>query len=204
MTCRALLLAAVLLALPASASARPGDIGPVTTLGPGHAAAVAVQPDGRAVVTGDDGRAFLVARVRPNGKLDRSFGRGGSTKIRFRGASAVESRAVAVFRDGRILVAGTVTIRGVRRFAVARLLPRGHLDPNFGSGGKALAGPDGAQLEAMTLQRQGEVVLAGSRRGTTRRWVLVTRLLPDGTPDPAFAHDGSADHILQTGRARDV
>src|SRR3954471_18034358 len=104
---RVLLLITACLVLPGTALARPGEIGPMTTVGSGHATAMAVQADARAVVVGGDGRAFLVARVRPNGKLDRSFGRGGSTTIRFQGASAAEARDVAELRDGRILVAGT-------------------------------------------------------------------------------------------------
>jgi len=192
----------VLLLLIAACLALPGTALAVTTVGSGHATAVALQPDGRAVVAGGDGRGFVIARVRPNDRLDASFGSAGKTSIRFPGASAGEAREVAVLPDGRILVAGTATIRGARRLGVARLRPDGRLDPTFGSGGLALAGPAGAQLEAMATAPGGEIVLAGSNPGRTRRWVLVMRLLPDGMPDPSF-HVPFPDHS-HAGLARDV
>jgi uncharacterized delta-60 repeat protein len=213
-----LLLIVALLAAPASAAARPGELDPgfgggaAVLLGRSGAdlsgAAVALQGDGRATVVGsDNGRGFLVARLRASGRADRSFGRRGSLTLRIDGAARAGVRDVALFRDGRILVAGTVTIGGVRRFAVARLQPGGNLDPNFGTDGVAVVGPPGAQLEAMALQPEGELVLAGSAPGTAgRRAVLVMRLLADGTPDPAFGSGGAVDSrgVKLAGRARDV
>ena len=213
------LAAAVLLtlALPASALARPAELDPrlggggVALLGRAGAdlngAAVALQGDGRAtVVGGDSGRGFLVTRLRASGRADRSFGRRGSLTLRLDGAERAGARDVALFRDGRILVAGNVTIGGVRRFAVARLQPRGNLDPNFGTDGVAIVGPPGAQLEAMALQPEGELVLAGSMPAGPRRAVLVMRLLADGTPDPGFGNGGAVDSRAAklAGRARDV
>src|SRR3990170_1894052 len=90
---------ALLLAVPASAAAAPGDLDPtfgggagwVRTLEvrdasndylPRGAGDVAVQPDGRIVVTGPviDGRSnryFGALRYLPDGSLDGSFGSGG-------------------------------------------------------------------------------------------------------------------------------
>ncbi len=207
----AVLAALLLLALPAGAAARAGALGPVSVLGSGRSelsgTAVALQGDGRATVVGSrDGRGFLVTRLRADGKPDRTFGRHGTTTVRFRGASAAGARAVALFRDGRILVAGTVTTGGVKRFAAARLLPGGDLDPNFGSGGAVVAGPPGAQLETMALQPEGELVLAGSVRAQPRRVMLVMRLRPDGSVDPTFGSGGAVDSaaVKLAGRARDV
>ena len=99
-----------------------------------------------------------------------------------------------------------MTLGGVRRFAVARLQPGGHLDENFGYGGVAVVGPPGAQLEAMALQPEGELVLAGSVPAGPRRAVLVMRLLADGSPDPAFGRGGVVDStaVQLAGRARAV
>ncbi len=167
---------------------------------------MALQGDGRAIVAGGDGRGFLVARLRGNGSPDPSFGRRGSLTIRFSGATAGGARAVALFRDGRVLLAGNVTLGGRTRFAVARLLPGGNLDPNFGSNGVAVAGPPGARLEAMALQPEGELVLAGSVPNGPRRAVLVMRLLADGSPDPGFGTGGAVTSaaVKLAGRARDV
>jgi uncharacterized delta-60 repeat protein len=212
------LIFAVLLAfaLPATAAARAGDLDPgfgggaAVLLGrPGAqvaGAALALQGDGRVTVAGRDGRGFLVARRRASGGPDRSFSGNGRLTVRFEGATRAGARAVAVFRDGRILVAGTITLGGVQRFAVARLQPGGNLDPNFGADGVAVVGPPGAQLEAMALQPEGELVLAGSVPAGARRAVLVMRLLADGTPDPGFGTNGAVDStgVRLAGRARDV
>ena len=214
---RPLILAALLaLMLPATAASRPGDLDPgfgggaAVLLGsPGvqyAGAALALQSDGRVTVAGRDGRGFLVARRRASGAADRSFSGNGRVTIGFEGATRAGARAVALFRDGRILVAGTITLGGVQRFAVARLQPRGNLDPNFGVDGVAVVGPPGAQLEAMALQPEGELLLAGSVPAGARRAVLVMRLLADGTPDPDFGTDGAVDStaVKLAGRARDV
>ena len=211
-----LALVAAGLVLPASAAARPGDLdggfarGAAALLGSARAnlagTDVAVQGDGRATVVGSDGLGFVVARFTARGTLDRSFGRRGRLTVRLRGASAGGARSVALFRDGRIFVAGTFTIGGVRRFAALRLQPGGHLDENFGTGGVVVTGPAGAQLDAMALQPEGELVLAGSVPAGPRRAVLVMRLLADGAPDPAFGRGGVVDStgVELAGRARDV
>jgi uncharacterized delta-60 repeat protein len=213
---RLIALLVVLLALPASAAARPGDLdtgfagGGAVLLGrPGAqfaGAAVALQSDGRVTRGGGVGRGSPVGGRRPAGAPDRSFGGDGRLTVGFEGATRAGARDVALFRDGRILVAGTVTRGGVQRFAVARLQPGGNLDPNFGVDGVAVVGPRGAQLEAMALQPEGELVLAGSVPAGARRAVLVMRLLADGTPDPGFGANGAVDStaVQLAGRARDV
>jgi uncharacterized delta-60 repeat protein len=214
---RSLVLALLaLVALPAGAAARPGDLDPgfnggrallVGSRGAQYAgAALALQGDGRVTVAGRDGRGFLVTRRRATGAPDRSFSGNGRLTIGFKGATRAGARAVALFRDGRILVAGTITLGGVQRFAVARLQPGGNVDPNFGAHGVAIVGPPGAQLEAMALQPEGELVLAGSVPAGPRRAVLVMRLLADGTPDPGFGSSGAVEStaVKLAGRARDV
>ena len=216
---RALLISLVILAVPASASARPADLdrsfgsgGSVTLarLGPDVLArAVAVQPDGAIVAAVDSGGGLSVVRFTRRGRLDRGFGAQGRVKITLAGASAAASRDVAVFRDGRILVAGfaDTSAIGGRRSVVARLLPGGDLDPSFGVDGVAVVGPLGADVEAMALGADGEVVIAGSVPNGPGSALHVMRLLPDGTPDPGFGGgDGAVDSAAASfeGRARDA
>jgi uncharacterized delta-60 repeat protein len=209
-----LMLAAAGLIAVVPAHARPGELDPTFGSGgvvtiPGRDAslradAVAVQADGRVVVAGDDGNSFLATRLRRSGARDRGFGVRGGLAVRFAGSTSARAREVGLFRDGRILLAGTVEIAGVRRFGVARLLPGGDLDPSFGTDGVAIVGPPGAELEGMALARDGELVLAGSvERPGQRPAALVMRLLPDADPDPGFGAAGVAD-LGFAGRARDV
>jgi uncharacterized delta-60 repeat protein len=204
----------MLLAAPAAASARAGDVdgafgrdGSVTLQSLGadvRAGAIALQPDGKIVATADSGEGLAVVRLTAEGALDRRFGSRGQVQVAVPGASA---RAVALFRDGRILVAGTVARpAGPGRVVVARLLPSGELDPSFGADGVALVGPEGATVESMAVARDGEVVLGGSVPRGERAAVLVMRLLPDGTPDPDFGTAGEveSDVSLLPGRATGV
>ena len=51
-----------------------------------------------------------------------------------------------------------------------------------------------AELGAMTMDRNGNVILGGSRpSGAGAEMPIVIRLLPDGTPDPTFAAGGTFD-----------
>ena len=216
---RVLLLALVALAAPATAGARPADpdrsfgSGGTTTLaslGPDVLArGVAIQADGKVVAAVDSGGGLSVVRLTRRGRLDRGFGVRGRVKVALAGASAAAARDIAVFRDGRILVAGfaDTSALGDRRAVVARLLPGGDLDPSFGADGVAVVGPLGSDVEAMALGPDGEVVLAGSVPNGPGSAVQVMRLLPDGTPDPGFGGgDGAVDSAGAglEGRARDA
>jgi hypothetical protein len=66
-----------------------------------YAYRLALQPDGRIVAVGTNGKALIV-RVRPNGQLDRSFGQGGMLEAWRNGWAS----AVTIDRPGRIVVAG--------------------------------------------------------------------------------------------------
>ena len=116
-------------------------------------------------------------------------------------------RALAVFRDGRIVAAGTLAqANGTTRMVAFRLLPTGEIDPGFGAGfGYVLAGPVNSVLGSMVMDRNGNVILAGAYPTATNGEIpVVIRLLPDGSPDAGFAANGTLDGAtlnLTTGRA---
>ena len=215
-------LAVLALAAPASAAAAPGDLDPsfgggagwVRTLEirvgannylPRGAEDVVVQPDGRIVVTGgliDGGsnRYFAALRYLPDGSLDGSFGSGGLVAVDL--GSFEDARAVALQRDGKIVVAGETDCETARCFAAMRLNPDGSPDGTFGSGGVVTV-PFYLQAgwaNDVAIDGQGRIVMAGVRlRGGDAQdnaLVCVIRLLPDGRPDPGFSGDGVAlvDH----------
>ena len=161
------------------------------------------------MVAGGDGRRFLVARfgARPAAATAASAA-AAATLVRFAGSSRAAARAVALFRDGRILVAGTVRLDGADRFAVARLQPGGNLDPNFGSDGVAVVGPRGraARGDGVADRGRARARRLGPDPKKSRRAVLVMRLLADGSPDPDFGTDGAVDSsaVDLAGSARDV
>jgi uncharacterized delta-60 repeat protein len=129
-----------------------------------------VLPDGRILATGSalagpNNEESFVARFKPEGELDPSFGTGGI----FRANPTPdddETESLEVLPDGRILVAGlrgeTFTGQTADTW-IYRLTPDGHLDPTFGSGGEsfASAAPGNDAAFGLAVQPDGKAVIAG-------------------------------------------
>src|SRR5262249_36149635 len=148
------------------------------------AEALALQPDGRIVVAGYrydsfDGFAPVLARFRPDGRLDRSFGRGGVAapkpgsegKRRTLASSGGELQYVAIAPSGRIVAVGAQDEEN-GPFApplgmVIAYRPNGRVDPSFGRHGRVLF-PDGpgrhfeyTALRSVKILRDGKILVAG-------------------------------------------
>lgn len=165
---------------------------------------VAVQPNGKIVAVGmrfrgddaQDDELFAVARYLPDGRLDRTFSRDGLASVDF-GFGDADAAAVALQRNGKILVAGNGTRNMYRTgedFAVARFRADGRLDRTFSGDGRATVDfghrlSDGAQ--GLALRRDGRIVLAGSsgKRHAVPR-IAVARLRGDGRLDRTFGSGG--------------
>jgi uncharacterized delta-60 repeat protein len=199
----------------AAALAAPGDLDPsfgtagevVTDLGGGELG-FAIAPESfvpfrgeprvtALVVEGqlitDIAEDFAVARYLQDGRVDHTFGSGGKVVTDFYGRRD-QAVALAVQRDGRIVAAGTSTDRpGNKDFALARYQTNGRLDSSFGTGGKVVTdlGGNTDDGEAMAIQRDGKIVVAGrtNARGTTLEMVVV-RYLANGSLDPTFGAGG--------------
>jgi uncharacterized delta-60 repeat protein len=135
------------------------------------ARAVALQPDGRIVVVGGSNarrRAyhdFVLVRYTDDGRLDSGFGAAGRVLTSF-GGSNDDALAVMLQPDGRIVAAGAATMVN-SRFALARYLGDGILDPSFGTAGRVLTdvgrGSHAAAF-AVAPQSDGAIVAAGYAR----------------------------------------
>jgi uncharacterized delta-60 repeat protein len=153
----------------------------------GRATAVVVAPNGKILLggfSGPEGGNIQVARLKPNGALDTTFGAAGIATIDFGGDDFGE--AMARQADGRIVVAGRSTAAGA---VVARLRATGALDPDFGSGGRVTL-PGGGSVRAVLVQPDRKIVVAGN--ASISAMMVVTRLMPDGSPDTTFDGDGTA------------
>jgi uncharacterized delta-60 repeat protein len=157
------------------------------------ARAVAIQRNGRIVVAGGKGDDFALARYRPNGNLDRSFSGDGRQKTNLGGFDSAD--AVAIQRDGRIVVAGDSCIGPgmgcASNFALARYLPDGKLDKSFSKDGKArpnIGGSDSARDVA--IQRDGRIVAVGAATPGPEPVFATARLLVNGKLDKSFSGDG--------------
>ena len=138
---------------------------------------VVLQPDGKVVIGGNfttvDGVVRGgIARLNPDGSLDRSFQEGMS------GAGSV--RAVLLQPDGKVVIGGFFsTVNGVSHNYIARLNVDGSLDSSFQDGTGVLNG-----VGSLALQPDGKVLVAGNIFGQ------VTRLNPDGSRDLSFQTAG--------------
>jgi uncharacterized delta-60 repeat protein len=165
--------------------------------------AVAVQGDGGIVVAGEaDCRyaaCFALARYRPDGSLDPGFGDGGIVQTSFGLVHASRAFDVTIAPDGRIVAAGFVMTGGdandSSRFAAARFLPDGRLDPSFSRDGRATVdfgyAPDIAYAAA--TQAGGRIVVAGHGSRSIYRTeydFAIARFRRDGRLDRTFSGDG--------------
>ncbi len=164
--------------------------------GENRARAVAIQKDGKILVAGfarvNGDRDFAVARYRRDLSLDLAFGPGGVVTVDFNGNDDL-AYSVAVERDRRIVLAGEADtgLTGVR-FALARLLPEGTLDPTFGTGGKVTTsfGPGEAVARALVVQPDRKLVAAGWAADGAGFNFALAGYLSNGAPDPGFGATG--------------
>ncbi|HEY8544537.1 MAG TPA: hypothetical protein VIL36_05805 [Acidimicrobiales bacterium] len=146
-----------------------GDGVTVTDATPGGLQRVAVRPDGRVVVLGNqrpyaapDGRGFLVAQLTAAGTLDPTFGGGDGVTTALDDATA---RDLALLPDGDVLLVGGTAPGGVHDgFLLARFTPDGALDADYGDRGVGTTDvfPTDEAAYAMAVQPDGKLVVAGS------------------------------------------
>jgi uncharacterized delta-60 repeat protein len=188
------------------ALAVPGDLdlsfgrkgATITSFGSGddRGQGIAVQSDGKIVVTGDvDGANnvdFGVARYLADGSLDSAFGTGGKVATDF-GSGNDFAKAVAIQSDGKIVVVGVTFNIGNPRIGVVRYLSDGSLDPSFNTTGKvitALTSRDGAN--GVAIQSDGKIVVVGFATPTIANTDFVAvRYNSDGSLDTGFGTGGS-------------
>ena len=195
-------------ALPAaSARAAGGDLderfgvhGVVRTTFAAYRAMV-VQPNGRIVLVGSKlvGKraVFAVSRRMANGTLDGSFSHDGKLTTRFSSRQCVEPSAVALQRDGKIVVVGRSGCAN-GRFAVARYRPDGRLDRSFSGDGRVTTRFGRrcrfSTARAVTVRRDGSIVAAGdagcARAGGVAVSFAVARYTRAGRLDTTFGGDG--------------
>ena len=190
-----LAMAAPLAAEPAGLDGEFGTGGiQVSGVGEGDdlAHAVAVDADDMAVLAGYSWNGgdfdFLVGRLRRRGTPDPYFG-GLHTVPR---TGDERGRAVAVQRDGKIIVAGSVHNGTNYDFGVVRLLADGQIDTTFGPGGGVVTpvGTGNDYARGVVIQEDDKIVVAGYARIGTTDDIAVVRYLANGSLDTTFSTDG--------------
>jgi uncharacterized delta-60 repeat protein len=138
----------------------------------GDANGVVIQSDGSIVAVGsalghtlnvDSAHTvgMAVARYTTSGALDSSFGSNGyATFTQLYGGNAI---AIQPDTNGELDITGYVPAGSSSNAAIARLLPTGALDPNFGTnGGYSTLPIDGTSYGSLVIQSDGKIVVAGN------------------------------------------
>jgi uncharacterized delta-60 repeat protein len=165
---------------------------------------VVLQPDGRIVAAGRAGTIpagtfFALARYNTNGSLDTSFDTDGKVLTDVSGGRFnLGGRGVALYTDGRIVVAGGDNTSGQLDFGVVRYNPNGASDTSFDTDGKAITDfpLNEETITDMAIQPDGKIVAVG--RMNARIIIneaqdfnfLLARYNPDGSLDTSFGTGG--------------
>jgi uncharacterized delta-60 repeat protein len=179
-----------------------GNNGIVITVSKAHygiSSAAALQSDGKIIQTGyfslPGKTCFGLVRYNVNGSLDTAFGNRGIDSTFIDTASNM-SQAIAIEPDNKILVAGTAGNLDYK-FALVRFNTDGSLDNTFGINGAITTDfGNGAIANAIALQADGKIVLAGLANTKTANEFGIARYNNNGTPDTTFGKQGKLMTIV--------
>jgi len=165
---------------------------------------VAIQPDGKLLITGYDNWQtsnydVILARVNPDGSLDSTFGSGGKVITALTPGNDT-GYAVAVQPDGKIVVAGFTQEGGGAVAMVVRYNADGSLDSTFGNHGVATANfqPKSSWFLSVAVLDDGRILASGSVDSDDRGFLLA-RFKPNGDPDPTLGGHGIVTATLPGG-----
>jgi uncharacterized delta-60 repeat protein len=148
---------------------------------------VLVTGSGKIVLAGSIGTpvasSWAIARLRPNGRLDKGFS--GNGKVTKKVGGVGEARVIKGLGLGRILVGGSSD----GAFAILAFTGDGSLNPAWGGDGIAVLDVTAETDRVLDIRRDGAgwlvAGLAGATSATTGTPVIA-RFAEDGTPDAAF------------------
>jgi uncharacterized delta-60 repeat protein len=175
---------------------------------PGDARGIALQPDGKILVTGAawcEEKCFAAARLTPDGQLDPSFGDGGI--VRHDPIRRTGSYDVTVQPDGRIVLVGDwfkpQDANDDSVACVMRLLPDGRLDRSFSRDGVVRVNHGYGDDLLIGVAMQGQRIVAfgeGRVTGGGGSGFAAIRLRRNGSLDRSFGRRGR--RLVSFGRRR--
>lgn len=163
----------------------------------------AFQPDGKIVVAGTKWNGNVdesnLVRYNTNGSADKTFNGYGTKKASFPVTS------MAIQRDGKIVIGGSVYDNDVSYFALARYTANGSTDTSFSNDGQQITDfkfsaatgnreefPENDLGNFVSIQSDGKIFLAGSifNYSTASTEFAIAKYNADGSPDNTFSSDG--------------
>lgn len=160
---------------------------------------VAIQPDGKIVLTGytHNGNNYdiLTMRLNVDGTPDSSFGNNGIA-VYDNASRSDKGRAIAIQSDGKIAVTARSKGNSTTIAMILRYNGDGTLDSTFGTNGVVIyeegLGNDG--FRDVAIQIDGKIVVSGYSKTDAGYVVLTARYNVDGTSDNTFGTDGVATY----------
>ena len=133
------------------------------------------------------------------GSLDPGFGTGGKVTTAI-GSSNDIGRSIAIQGDGKIVVAGFSNNGSYNEIALTRYITTGILDTTFGTGGKVTTGIGSyyCMANAVTMQGDGKIVVAGLRSNGTNDDIALVRYNTAGSLDTTFGIGGIVTTAIGT------
>lgn len=178
--------------------------GAVTTnLADDRTESVAIQADGKIVVTGSkyDATAhtseYFVLRYNTNGTLDTTFNASGVVLASIDKTKPNTAADVKIQTDGKIVVCGTSYVGSYKDIAIIRINNNGTLDNTFNGTGKVTSGflKSGTDVvEKIAVQNDGKILAAGY---TSSNNISLARYNANGTLDTSFNTKGYVTTNLQ-------
>jgi uncharacterized delta-60 repeat protein len=166
-------------------SAHTGSI--VTAFSETASSTLALQPDGKLVITGSVNGKLALTRFNADGSQDKTFGTAGVVHTSL---AVIGVAGVVVQSGGKIVVGGTATTQ--KDFFVARFNTNGSLDKTFGTGGETLTNFGGNdRARGIVIDSAGRIVLAGTEANAiTGTGIYVARYTSNGQLDSHFGTGG--------------
>ncbi len=181
--------------------------------GPGEALSVAIQTNGKIVVTAAYNNLFLgysfsVARLNANGSADNTFDGDGQITV---SPSVLFPYGLALQPDGKIVVAGTSsTISSSQNVRLIRLNSNGTYDTTFDGDGVVetiIAGED-SEARCVIIQADDTILVGGGSAPGSQDSPMLARYKSNGVLDTEFNGDGiriiDIANVAQDGYFHDV
>jgi uncharacterized delta-60 repeat protein len=167
---------------------------------------IAILSSGKIVVAGymhnGGDYDFAVHRYNSNGTLDTTFSGDGKFNFGFGTGKNDTATDLVVQTDGKIVIAGYTCDASYANcnFAIARVNASGTLDTTFSGDGRQITDFGGSDSgNAVALQPDGKIVVAGSKRTTSDGYFAVARYNTNGNLDTTFSGDGKQTTNLVVG-----
>jgi uncharacterized delta-60 repeat protein len=160
-----------------------------------HPDVVKLLPSGGMLTASGAERAFVVARFKPNGKLDDSWDEDGHVESfpQSRWYDDFSPADIEAAEDGSVVTIGNLYGRGgLLHPYIHRYTQEGNLDDSFSHDG--IFTPRGSFFDAALIQANGKIIVAGTGHTSDGRDVFqLTRATASGTHDRSFGNNGTVE-----------